>query len=298
MKIGCVIVTYNPDITLLNKSISSLLFQVDNLCIVDNGSASIEKIKELANIDKKILLISLADNKGIAFATNEGLKFFIDKSFDYVITSDQDTVFPNNYVENIKKNIVLFKNEIQDIAAFAPVFFEENQNKIAPVYQFKKKKIVKIPLEKDYLDVFQAIASGLVLNLSLIQNIGLMNEDLFIDLVDFEWGWRVNYCKKRIVCCKNMQIVHKLGDFSKNLGSKNVSMHSYVRNYYITRNSFYLALKTKYLPLYTRMILFFKSFLYIIGYTVLSDKHIKNFIYTNKGFFDAVTGRLGKLDDK
>lgn len=295
MRIGSIVITFNPDESLFPKVFDSLINQVDELCIIDNGSNNNCFINTFSNDNKKCKLFELNENMGIAFATNKGLSYFKEKNFDYVVVSDQDSVFPNNYIKELKVNIEKFKNEYSNIAAFCPTFYDENRKAISPIYKWNNNYMYKTDMVDDTTEVFQAIASGLCINIKLLDLVGLMNEDLFIDWVDFEWCWKVQYNKKKIICCKNLQITHKLGDYSKGFGKRNVSMHSYVRNYYITRNAFYLALNTKYLPFISRIILFFQSFKYILGYTILAENHIKNFKFTNKGFFDAIIGKMGKL---
>ena len=44
MKIGVVVVLYNPDVFLLQKVISSVRCQVDDICIVDNSSVDLQNV--------------------------------------------------------------------------------------------------------------------------------------------------------------------------------------------------------------------------------------------------------------
>ena len=177
-------------------------------------------------------------------------------------------------------------------------FFDENEQCYAKIIVESFFFMRSIKVKDDFTDVFHAIASGMIINLSLLQEIGMMNEDLFIDWVDLEWCWKARYYNKRIVCCRNLTIHHKLGDTARNIGYRKVSIRSWVRNYYITRNSFYLALHTKYLRKISKFILFIKSFRYILGYTVLCKEHIRNLKYTLLGMHDGITNRLGMLEEK
>lgn len=294
MKIGACIITYNPELDVLKKGIESLSNQIEKIIIVDNGSKNIDELEQFCKKYLFVSLIKLNENKGIATATNVALKEFINQHFDFVLTSDQDSNYPSNYIENFKKDNDILNDK--NIAAFTPVFFDENENDYASIIVKSKLFVKNIKAKDDFTDVFQAIASGMIINISVLQEIGMMNEDLFIDWVDLEWCWKVHYHGKRIVCCKNLTIHHKLGDSSKNIGYRKVSIRSLVRNYYITRNSFYLATHTKYLKPISKFILFFKSFRYIAGYTVLCKEHFKNLKYTVKGMHDGLHAYLGKIN--
>ena len=56
MKIGSVIVSYNPKVDLLNENIDAIISQVDAVLIVDNGSKNIERIR-LSISDKNIHIL-------------------------------------------------------------------------------------------------------------------------------------------------------------------------------------------------------------------------------------------------
>lgn len=295
MLIGVVIITYNPEIELFFKVIESLINQFEKICIVDNGSKNLKDIKEITN-NEKIELIPIYSNEGIAKATNIGLHYFQQQKFDFVITSDQDSVYPEKYYQAIEYNYNYFKDDLKDIAAFCPIFYDENIKKEGQIVKKTKFYMKKTYLSNDFEDVFETIASGLVINLQNLDEIGYMDEALFIDWVDFEWCWRA-FCKqKRIICCKNMMISHRLGEGSKKIGTKNISIHSYIRNYYITRNAFYLATHTKFLTRSAKIIIFLKSFQYIIVFPLISKNFLKNIIYTNKGLIDGLKGKLGKIN--
>lgn len=295
MKIGACIITYNPDISTLTKGVESLRNQVDKIIIVDNGSKNIEELTQFCNGFGTVDLVSLGENKGIATATNVALKKFINQEYDFVLTSDQYSCYPSDYIQNFKTN----KDNLNDdnIAVYMPVFFDENENDYAKIIVESKTFCKNVPATNDYTDIFQAIASGMIINVPALQEIGLMDEDLFIDWVYLEFCWRVRYYKKRIVCCKNMTIHHRLGDKSKDIGYRKVSLRSWVRNYYITRNAFYLATHTKYLRKISKFVLFFKAFRYILGYTVLCNEHLTNFRYTMKGMHDGLHGKIGEIQE-
>ena len=148
----------------------------------------------------------------------------------------------------------------------------------------------------DIIEVEKTLSSGFFYSREVIEKIGLKNEDLFIDLVDWEWCWRARKKGYKIIGNADVIIEHQLGDSSKDLGFREVNLRSPMRHYYITRNAFHLALRDKSLDILHRITLFFKSFRYIIGYPLLSKPHLTHLKYVMLGFWHGIVGKLGKLE--
>jgi len=105
-----VIVTYKSNVCVLKQLIKSISNQVNKIFIIDNTPNNKFKSEEL--ISEKIEVIYLNENKGIAYAQNIGIK----KA--NILLSDQDTIYPEDY---ILKMIKIF--DLDDkIAAIAPIF--------------------------------------------------------------------------------------------------------------------------------------------------------------------------------
>jgi rhamnosyltransferase len=290
MNIGITYILYNPNIETLLASINSIYTQVNKILFIDNGSNNQFEIESfnthLVPIDK----IYLYENTGIANATNIAIDYFIKLNFDYIIISDQDTIYHHNYISTFKNKVDHIS--LENIAAFVPSVDDTISNSIKPFYIKKGLLLKKIVVDCDAF-VYQSIASGMIINLLCIKVIGLMNTDLFIDYVDFEWCWRVHYYNWKIIAIPSMIIYHQLGDSVKRIGNKYVHIHKPIREYYIVRNVFYLSLNSPYIGIVDRSILFFKALLIFIGYVLLSNDIKTSFGYCLYGFIDGVNGKLG-----
>ena len=62
MKIGCIIVTFNPDIKQLVRNLASVSKQVSMVYIVDNGSYNYHNITGLKKIYDNLKIIELKKN--------------------------------------------------------------------------------------------------------------------------------------------------------------------------------------------------------------------------------------------
>jgi len=293
-KIDVVLVTFNPNIDMLIKCIRSLELQVRKIWVVDNYSTECDVQIDLIDVSNKIQLISLSENKGIAYAQNIGIKQSLAGGGDYILLSDQDTVYPEQFV---KQMLATFEEkQFNNIAAVAPLFHDDvggNTNDgFAQISRFGYSQVFP---EAGVYEINHTIASGLIIKLSTINNIDLMDEELFIDWVDYEWCWRAiakGYC---ILGNANILIEHHLGDRSTTVGSKCVNLRSPVRHYYITRNAFYLAWRSPYLDIWHRIALIYKGILYIVGYSTLSKPRLTNLKKTLLGLYHSIIGRLGRL---
>lgn len=293
MKIGSVIVTYNPRLELLESSMKSLEIQVDKIIIVDNNSKNFDLIMVTAQ-KKNTFVIKLEDNFGIAKAANIGINYLLNSFYDFVLLSDQDTLFPSNYISNFI--FALSKLNNNNIAAFVPCIYDNVSNIYKHCYIKGKFFIKKIIPNYEYTNVFQAIASGMLINLKIFSSIGGMMDELFIDMVDFEWCWRANYYDYKIICCKQLVINHHLGDSSQHIFKKAVNTRSDIRYYYLIRNSFFLSIYNQILPLHYKVISFFLSFKYIIGYPLVSKKPVTTLKYCLHGMFDGIIKNMGKYN--
>jgi rhamnosyltransferase len=292
VKIYGVIVTYKPEINLLEKCINSLKNQLDRLIIVDNTPGmcnTLERFEGLLNIN----IIYLGDNLGIAYAQNLGIKKALKYNADYILLSDQDTVYPSEY---IRKMLECFKEE--KVAAAGPIFIDTYTNETK---YFIKKGLVsfkKIYPKHGKHEVLQLIASGTIINKKYIPMIGLMVDELFIDWVDMEWCWRAVNKGYKIIGNADLHIKHKHGEGSIKLLSKDITLKNSIRYYYTIRNAIFLALYSDNLDIYHRVLLFLKAFRNSFLFPMLSKERIKNLKYTLKGFNHGIIRKLGKLNEE
>lgn len=289
MKTTVVYVTYNANTDLLRKSINSIISQTDKVIVIDNTPSKDEKLEmfKTDNVD----IIYLEDNYGIAKAQNIGIKKAIEENCDYVMLSDQDTVYPNNYISDMIKIFDIHDN----VGAVAPRFIDSMKKSSDGFISLTPIIFRQFFPQNGLHEVMQVIASGKILNAKYLSTIGLMDEELFIDWVDIEWCWRARKKRYKIIGNADVVIEHQLGDSSKDLGFREVNLRNPIRHYYITRNAFHLALRDKSLDIPHRITLFFKSFKYIIGYPILSKPRLTNFKYVLLGFWHAITKKLGPL---
>lgn len=232
-KFAVIIVTYNPNPVILRSCIYSLYGQIDLIILVKNSC----EVINLDNMDrKKTEIIQLDKNYGIAYAQNRGIEYALRHEADFILFSDQDTIYPNDFIKKISNCFECHKKE--KLAAVVPLFYNENKKQYAQI-SIGKTHVITADLGKEYY-VSHAISSGTVVTAEVIQKIGGMNERLFIDWVDYEWCWRAFKQHYKIICDTNIVIRHKMGDSFKKVLGRKIVVYSDSRNYFFLRNGIWL----------------------------------------------------------
>ena len=287
-----VLVSYEPEAQTLNATFASLLPQLDHLFLVDNGS-SIDPA-DLLDLkgEETLTIIRFDENLGIAAAQNVGIAAAREMGADFVVLSDQDTVYPQGAISRL---IGVFERWPK-AAAVVPLFNDVNKSSSDGFILENSYLFSPTPVAGGEHRLLQAIASGKVIRLSTLGDIGTMDEDLFIDWVDLEWCWRARHKGYQVIGSGDVEVNHSLGDTSRNIGYREVNLRSPLRHYYITRNAFSLALRTPYLSIVMRCVLFLRSLRYPLAFPILSPPRWRNFCAVTAGIADALLGRLGKTN--
>lgn len=174
-KIGTGVVLFNPNIKRLEKNISSLLKQSSLVLLVDNGSENIDLVKNIYCKNKKIFIIELNQNKGIATALNVIMNFFADHNYDWVLTFDQDSLPPENLLESYIPYL-----SVDHVGIISPVIWDLSENFEDTVHG-----------NSNYDDIKNCITSGSLTKVSVWKTVGEYDDSMFIDLVDFDFCQRV-----------------------------------------------------------------------------------------------------------
>lgn len=235
MNIAGICVTYNPVLEDFENNLRCHAKILPNIFIIDNSDNKEIKIK-LKNLCEKISnvkLITLSKNYGIARALNIGCDLAIDCNCDWVVTLDQDSLMP----ESMLNEYVSFLNNPENISS---------GSKIGMLTCQMTTWLNPVSTNKDYEQVKTCWTSGAFMNLKAYSQSGKFDEDLFIDLVDFDICYRMYLHNFIIFRLNNVLLTHSLGltKIHKLLGERfYVTNHSPLRRYYMTRNSLYLRKK-------------------------------------------------------
>lgn len=262
MKIGAVIVLYDPEHDKIEETLGSLSNQVDEICLIDNSSSSHSSwFPRWRNLK----YIYLGENKGIALAQNVGIRELQSLSCDYILFSDQDSKAMPTLVYSLLKVHSKLSQEGINVATVGTVAINERTGKKYPFRHrvFQKRTIGNSSiLEVDYVRNSMSLTSSEVLNV-----VGTMDVSLFIDGVDSEWCWRARVKGYRTFISEDSIIYHCLGKDDRHLLSKEITIPSPNRLFYQYRNFLWL-LRRGYVPLRWKLKNFIKYLIKIPYYSL------------------------------
>lgn len=272
LKIGSCTVLYNPDKEVL-QNIHSYMYLVDVCVVVDNSDTKNKISRELQeNLD--IVYLDMHENLGIAYALNRGIEYLHEQGMDFALTMDQDSVFPTKYYADIENLVETYQSKYSLIGLN---FNQENGT---------SNEIIEVPYW---------LTSGNFVKIHDFMCVGKFNEDLFIDYVDFELGYKFYQNHLKMGYLNGYSIRHTIGNpipihiFNKTFYAMN---HAPIRYYYRYRNSYYLYKKVD-----SRFFKkeFFKEMVINTLKMVLVEKNRKGKLkMILKGIDDAKNNRLGK----
>lgn len=243
--IAAVVVLYHPDLTLLERLLTSLSGQVDKVVAVDNTPGS--PIALSAFFEKSpypISYSSLGDNKGIAEAQNIGIRESIRAGCSHVLLLDQDSAVSPGMVSKllVGEKQLLGKGEM--VAAVCPQIMDGKTGRRPGAVHYRWFRVRRINLNADSdepIETDNLIASGSLIRAAILESLGMMRSDLFIEYVDTEWAFRANSAGYRSYCVPSAILAHNFGDASAKFFGRPIYLYSGIRYYYKLRNAVYLA---------------------------------------------------------
>lgn len=242
MNVYAIVVLYNPDPHIVERQYKGLIHQVEGIIYIDNGSEDYSLCKKLRGLTT--FFIRNEDNLGLAKAQNQGIELAREKNSDFVLFLDQDSLFPEDFVYNLV-NSYLKASSFMKVALVGPAvknMIYKNSNGLSGIVLcgFILKKINV----RDLTPVSFCISSGSIVPMSVLEDVGLMEDKLFIDGIDIEWCLRARYKGYQIIQTNCTYLDHCLGDGR----DKRVESHSPLREYYIMRNSTWM-IRQKHIPI-------------------------------------------------
>lgn len=261
-----VIVTYNPEDDFY-RNLRRHLEICNYVVVVDNNST--EYIGDKIKCYQGVHYIQSVKNNGIAWGLNQGIKYAINNKFEYVLTFDQDS-YPIISILDVYAKIIDKETNIGLLGT-----------------SFSNKLMMDEKIYINYQSKLTIITSGALHPISIFDKVGLYNEKLFIDSVDFDFSLRVKKNGYNVMCSRVPLIEHKLGNPLKRNGIKSTN-HSAIRRYYQSRNHIYM-LKTYWrtFPLFCLKMIFF-IIIEFVSLVIVEDNLKEKIIAIRKGVKDGI----------
>ena len=234
-----VVVTYHPDATLLAAQLDALQAQADRIVVVDNATPG-DSVRGLCVSHPQVELLSLTENLGLAAALNAGITRARETpGMTHVLLMDQDSVPEPGMVAALTAALDR-QSQHTRVAAVGTRFLDPREGVDAPFVR------IRFPVNRqlhcngacDELACDFLITSGSLIPLKVLDQVGDMDERLFIDNVDLEWCFRATSKGYALFGVCGARMLHHHGATRHRVPGvpRGVVVHTPRRLFYMMRN--------------------------------------------------------------
>lgn len=269
------VVLYNPTEEVF-ENINTYIAYLEKLYIVDNSdntNINVESVLDDKLVCDRYEYINLSENKGIAVALNMGISKAIEDKFSWILTMDQDSYFANNIIQVYDDFLMSNKYDGNEIAILAPHYKTDRHEESC---------------DREIKEVYWTMQSANLINTDIVKELGGLEENYFIDCVDYEFCLRVKKRGYKIIRCNNAILVHAPAMTQKKWGLS-YGVASPTRIYYQVRNAMYMF--RKYKNIRSLLIVMIK----LVKILVLFNNKKEYFRKVKKAIFDYKHGITGKM---
>lgn len=188
--------------------------------------------------------IAFQRNMGIAEAQNVAMRYIIENTTaTHIVFLDQDSDIDENYPDAISEAFDHVNMEVPQLAFLGPRI----ENKVSG-REYKSVIHRQQQITHNFILRRDITSSGGCTTTAIIREVGINDSQLFIDYVDFEWGWRAQ--SKGFVCgiTPDITIQHMIGRQTFYFLGYTVIISAPQRYFYQYRNFLWL-LPRCYVPL-------------------------------------------------
>jgi rhamnosyltransferase len=296
MTTAAVVSSFNPAEGLLDTC-RAVREQVDVVVVVDDGST-----KDVSAVLGQCRaagyeVLELGVNRGIAHALNRGIERALTGGADHVLTLDQDTVLSAGYLQRMFEHLALAQSLGLDRTILATSTIN---GEVAPFWH----------AERGLTLAFEPIQSGMLLPREVLEQVGLFEEELFIDCVETEFYLRARAQSVHFLITPGTDIEHGFGApttwvppkplrlvLGSGRGGFSFTEDAPFRHYYIARNrAIMYARYWRAEPLWC-MVSVAKDVLSRGRAMLFGTERVARTYLTVRGFWGAARGERGKIPD-
>jgi rhamnosyltransferase len=248
-------VTYHPDRARLADTIVRLKACVAGVVIVDNGSDQATQEWLTTQGDSSVEVLLNGSNLGVGAAQNAAIRLAVSRGAELVLLLDQDSFPDRTMIANLSGRYEYLQRRGVRVGAVAPCYVDKvngHEGTYLRVHRFSIESVrCETGRRRDELEpVDVTIASGLMIPTMVLNQVGLMDESLFVDHVDTDWCLRARARGYQLFVDCTSAMAHNLGDGARSfwLGRQRyLPVYAPVRHYYQWRNSIVVS-RRPYVP--------------------------------------------------
>jgi rhamnosyltransferase len=278
-KIFAVIVTFNSNCIELKVTLDLLASQCS--CVIADNSDDLSvanSIKYLANLVPNCHYLGMHGNRGLATAQNCAANHAWTLGATHILLLDDDSKVALGMLDSLLGHLHSVGNQIilgARTINFAGLDVSNTHSDGLP-----------LTLCRDLM------SSGTLISRHIFESVGEFDETLFIDCVDFDWGWRAQQLGYRIYLANDAHLLHQLG--VGRIGWLGVSAP--IRHYYQYRNIL-IMMARNYTPWSWRVLQSLKLPVKLFLILLLLDNKSIRLKFAFSGIRDAFLGKSGKYSN-
>lgn len=285
MKIYALVTLYYPkDVHVDN--LRALLSQVDKVIVCDNSPNDNSSF-----VPSECSYTSIYKNLGLSAAFNRVLK---DEKYgwspdDIIIFFDQDSRIAENHVKTIVESYNECAKNNCKVGCIGPVFYNIFNNEFE-IPRDKKK------IASNIYEVKSIITSSMMCKYKDLQEVGFWNEEIFLDMADWDLCWRL--MQNGFKCCmtSNVFLLHTVGTGIKKIVFFRMRVAAPIREYYEIRECLYMMGK-KYTPFKYKLLFIAMLTVRNLIHVTCYDEKKKRLHYIVRGIKDFLNNIHGEFKD-
>jgi rhamnosyltransferase len=222
------------------QAIQKQSYPLQSIYIIDNSSQPLLN----SNPSENIIVNHYPENIGISGGLTVGLQWSIEQGYDFFWTFDQDSEPKPDALSSLIRTYEKLKNSNINLGIIACLPIDQKTGYKLHGLVFNRYKFVEVPQQEQQNDFYECdvvITSGSLMVVSAFKNIPRINDNLFIDAVDWDLCLKLKQHDYRIYIVQKAILNHQYGtsyQITIPLVKKQVTISNYspLRYYYICRN--------------------------------------------------------------
>lgn len=275
--IAAVITAYKPDAGFAAR-FAPLLSVCGSIIVSDNTPGGHRSF----NLPAGCIVIHNLKNFGLAPALNLGIKEARRQGAKVVILFDQDSTPSAAFVSQMVAQLAEATAVRGQNCCVGPTHVDDGSMTDINGTALKKSKV---SADSTLQDVTCLPTSGMIFPLEALTADDFFSDEFFLDLVDFEWCWRLRGRGWSFLRTIDVEMFHRLGVAERNFLGFVFHVPAPYRHYFQVRDTLRLAFKG-YVPLYSKVRLIGILPLKALLYPFILDRGYERLTWMAKGVVD------------
>lgn len=282
--IVAVLTAYKPDANFIAR-FEPLLSVCQSIIVSDNTPGGHTDF----HLPKGFTIIHNLNNIGLGPALNRGLEEARRQGAHQVILFDQDSTPTPEFVIGMLKRLQEARSIYGPRCCVGPTHVDDQTG-------LRAGNVVGVSVKSGTTSAWVPVSclptSGLVFDIDALRAEDGFSEDLFLDLVDFEWCWRLRRSDWRFLRAPDLRMFHRLGEAERQFLGLTFHVPAPYRHYFQVRDTLRLSLRT-YVPTYSKFRLLAVLPLKALIYPFILDRGVERLRWMARGAIDSMCGVQG-----